>query len=605
MKETKPVYILAICIGHNATASLLKDGEIIACVSEERFTGIKNYLGFPKKSIDYCLKFAGIKSQDLTQVVLPYQIDVPIYVAEGKSESINMQILSFGYKIFYPVRKFWGKIIFGKKYLELPGKLIYALGQKTIGSYSLKKQKNFIAKFLGIPVEKIISYDHHLCHAASAYYASSFNQEKALVFTIDGEGDGLCSTVWIFNGYRIKCLAKTSRGNSLGNLYRLITKYLGMKQNEHEHKVMGLAPYAKLSDVKKLYSKLKDIITLDSKNKLQFKAAFNTSDADYYFKKELEGFRFDNIAGAMQMLLENLLQEWIAYAIKKTGITTVLCSGGIFMNVKANQKVMQLPQVKKAFFMPSAGDESTSIGACYLSYINFLEQQGKAIQIKPLDNLYLGPSFTNNEIEKFLQSGKYYKKYKIEKIANIERVIAELITQNHVVARLAGRMEFGARALGNRSILANPSNMENVRIINEQMKNRDFWMPFAPTILAERADDYCVNPKKIDASFMIVCFNATEMARNELKATIHPYDFTLRPQLLKEEVNPKCYKLIKAFEQLTGVGAVLNTSFNLHGYPIVLGPKEAIHAFENSGIQYLALENFLIHKKFIDQDLIC
>jgi carbamoyltransferase len=165
-----------------------------------------------------------------------------------------------------------------------------------------------------------------------------------------------------------------------------------------------------------------------------------------------------------------------------------------------------------------------------------------------------------------------------------------------VVARLAGRMEYGARALGNRSILANPNNPDTVRVINEQMKNRDFWMPFAGTLLAERADDYLENPKHLPSPYMMLAFKTKPLAHKEMRAAMHPYDFTMRPQILEQNHNPAYYRLIKAFEKYTGIGGVLNTSFNLHGFPIVLGPSEAYHAFQNSGLQYLALENHLISK---------
>jgi carbamoyltransferase len=186
--------------------------------------------------------------------------------------------------------------------------------------------------------------------------------------------------------------------------------------------------------------------------------------------------------------------------------------------------------------------------------------------------------------------------YKVERAADIEEKIAELLERHVIVARLAGRMEYGARALGNRSILANPSNVDSVRVINEQMKNRDFWMPFAGTLLEERADDYLENPKKIFSPHMMLAYRTKPLAKKELRAAIHPYDFTIRPQILRESYNPSYYRILKAFEKRTGIGGVLNTSFNLHGFPIVLGPKEAWHAFENSGLTHLAMENHLISK---------
>ena len=266
------------------------------------------------------------------------------------------------------------------------------------------------------------------------------------------------------------------------------------------------------------------------------------------------------------------------------------------MNVKVNKKVGELAQVKRAFFMPSAGDESTPIGACYLGYIRACEEQKLTPSIKPLKNLYLGPSFTDDEIERFLKKGKYFDKYNIEYKKDIEKDIAMLLYDNKVVARMAGRMEWGARSLGNRAILANPQNDKVIMVINEQLKDRDFWMPFAPTILAERMSDYCIDPKNIEAPYMATSFDSTSRAQQELKADLHPYDFTLRPQVLYADWNREYYKDKKEFEKLTGIGGLLNTSFNLHGRPIVLGPKEAMHAFENSGLEYMALEHFLISK---------
>lgn len=591
-----PIYVLGIYTGHNATASLLKDGEIIACVSEERFNRIKNYIGYPKKSIEWCLDFAKITPADLAIVAFPSTFGAPIFVSGDAKKSHSIAILSLAYRIAGLVRRLWGRAVYIHPKLRPIGSFCYMIAAKTMGQYVLLKEKQSIAKDLGVPVEKIITFDHHLAHAATAYYASPFNKEKSLVLTLDGEGNLVCSTAHVFQKDTYKKLAATSRENSLGWMYLYLTKYLGMKPGEHEYKVMGLAPYAKVKDVQKIFEKIKDIIVLDPKNKLKFYARFNMQDMYDYLKKNMEGVRFDLVAGAFQKLLEDRIVEWATYAIQKTKITTVICSGGVFMNVKANQKVCRIPQVKRAYFMPSGGDESVEIGACYLSFIDLLRSQNRKPQPKSIKDLYLGPSFSNTEVEEFLKKGKYEKKYTIRKLGNIEEEIAQLLAKGRVVGRMNGRMEWGARSLGNRSILANPSNSDVVMVINEQMKDRDFWMPFAPTILLERMHDYCINPKNIAAYYMILSFDSTPLARKELRAALHPYDFTLRPQILEEDWNPKYYKIIKEFEKLTGIGGVLNTSFNLHGMPIVLGPKEAMYAFEHSGLQYLALEDYLISK---------
>lgn len=596
MQRTEPIYVLGIYNGHNATAALLKDGEIIAAVSEERFVGVKNFHGFPKKSIDWCLSYAKISGKDLALVALPFNTEVPIYIEDGKSKDSSVTVLTFFYKFASIVRRFWGKIVYRYAYLRPIGQYVYIVIAKIVGPYGTKKQKQFIARTLNIPIEKVVSFDHHLSHAVSAYYSSPFNKEKALVFTLDAEGDGLCSTVNIFNKDSIERIGYTRKDSSIGRVYALVTKYLGMKMGEHEYKVMGLAPYAKANDVLKLFKKINNIITLHARNKLTFTSQFNTQDTLFFLRKDMQNIRFDIIAGSFQKLLEDRIREWIDFATKKRGITTVICSGGVFMNVKANQRVVSLPRVKKAYFMPSAGDESTPIGTCFLACQDIYRAQNSAASIKPLKDLYLGPSFSDTYIEDFFKKRNYNKKYKIRKIPYIEKKVANLLSRGEVVARMSGRMEFGARALGNRSILADPSRLEVIRIINEQIKSRDFWMPFAPTILYERMSNYCINPKNIEASYMTVSFDSTQLAREHLKAAMHPYDFTLRPQILRKEANKSYYTLIKEFERLTGIGAVLNTSFNLHGYPVVLGPKEALYVFEHSGIRYLALEHFLIEK---------
>lgn len=590
------MYILGIHYGHNATAALLKDGKIVANVSEERFKGEKNYGRFPEESIRWLLKEFGIEGKDLEAVVLPYKYGVPIHVSPETKKDPSVLVLNWLYHPVGIVRRIWGVIERRFPFLRIFSRPLYLLLVKTIGIFTMEREKQFVASFLKIKKEKIITFDHHLSHAATAYFVSPFNQERVLVLTLDGEGDALCATVSVFHGQKSKCLAETDNADSLGLVYADLTRFFGMKACEHEYKIMGLAPYAKKVGVEKVYNKIKDLVILDPQNPLTFKAKFNTHHTYRYLRKEMEGFRFDNIAGAFQKLVEERTCEWVRAAIKKTGIRTVVLSGGVFMNVKANQKIAALDEVEKIFIMPSAGDESTPVGGVYLRYLQLCRKRGIEPKIQPIKDLYWGPRFSNEEIAKFLDDGGYHEKYKIEKIEEIEKRIAELLSRGKVVGCLSGRMEWGARALGNRSILANPSDPGIIRIINEQIKNRDFWMPFTPSILAERADDYVVNPKKIPAPYMILAFDSTELAKKHLPAAMHSYDFTVRPQLVEKSWNPRYHKIIKEFEKLTGIGAVLNTSFNLHGFPIVLGPKEAMHAFENSGLEYLVLENYLISK---------
>jgi carbamoyltransferase len=362
-----------------------------------------------------------------------------------------------------------------------------------------------------------------------------------------------------------------------------------MKQNEHEYKVMGLAPYAKdyvMSEPYRIYAE-----TLQNDG-LDFTYKIKPKDHYFYFKERLDGCRFDGIAKAIQTRIEELLLGWIKEGIKQTGIRTIVFSGGVAMNVKANKRIGEMNEVEDIFVSPSPGDESTAIGAAYMAVAEKLSDR----MIPPIHHAYLGPSFSSREIMNALSEAGAFERYLIKERATIDE-IAQILAKGGIVARLSGRMEFGARALGNRSILASPKGFETVRVINEMIKGRDFWMPFTPSILKERETDYIVNPKRLFASFMTIAFDSTSLARAELKGAIHPYDFTVRPQVVEKEINPAYWELIKAFEKITGIGALLNTSFNLHGQPIVNSPRDALKTFAESGLEYLLLNDILVEKK--------
>jgi carbamoyltransferase len=333
-----------------------------------------------------------------------------------------------------------------------------------------------------------------------------------------------------------------------------------------------------------------NLITLDSSNGLAFRSRYRSDLFPLYLERNLRGHRFDAVAGSLQKHTEALLTALVSNAIHVTGVRRVGLAGGVFMNVKANMLVAQMPEVEDLFIFPSCGDESTAIGSAYWAYFH---TQGH--RPAPLLNLYLGPAY-DDEVSQFMEVQKRDEKYQVKKPDCIEERVADLLAQGKVVARFKGRMEWGARALGNRSILAHPSNPDIIRVINEQVKNRDFWMPFAPSILEERAHDYIVNSKNIPAPYMILAFESTELARRELRAAMHPYDYTLRPQIVKQEWNPSYHRLLKAFEERTGIGGILNTSFNLHGEPIVCTPADAFRVFDCSGLEYLAIGEYLIRK---------
>ncbi|MBI2632410.1 hypothetical protein HYW75_05380 [Candidatus Pacearchaeota archaeon] len=267
------------------------------------------------------------------------------------------------------------------------------------------------------------------------------------------------------------------------------------------------------------------------------------------------------------------------------------------MNVKANKRISELPELKELFVMPSAGDESNAIGACFYGYkllcniykINFNPEQ--------LTHLYLGPEYDNKYIEELIKKKNLADKYKIRKEKNINLTIARLLAKGEIVARCSGKSEWGARALGNRSILANPFHSDTIRILNETIKDRDFWMPFTPSILDKFEKKYILNKKRIFSPYMAITFDSTEDAREKMPAAMHPYDFTIRPQIVTKEYNKDYYDIIEKFSKLTSIGAILNTSFNLHGDPNVLKPEDALHTVENSSLKYLAMGDYLFEKK--------
>ena len=372
-----------------------------------------------------------------------------------------------------------------------------------------------------------------------------------------------------------------------------------MKPDMHEYKVMGLAPYANSYETEKAYSQIKDIFQVDG-----YDIKFKNKPRDLYFSViDKLSLRFDGIAGGLQKLLEEVLCEWIVNCIKKSGKNNILFSGGVAQNIKAAKSISELEQVKNIYIAPVPGDGSLSIGGCYKSYFDFLHKNNdtKDIhkKIKPINNVYLGPSYSDSIIKKSLKSIDT-NKIKIIENYTTEKLVNYLI-DDAIIARFSGRMEFGQRALGNRSIISSPINYSVVKKINSKIKIRDFWMPFTPTILKEYENDYLVNPKILSSPFMTMAFDTTSKFREIAPASIHPADETCRPQILEKKHNEKYYNLIQGFGNRTKVYCLLNTSLNLHGMPMVCDPDDAIFTFLKSGLDILAFDNFLLIKKSFEK----
>jgi len=573
--------ILGIHEGHTCGACLLVDGKIIAMASEERLTRKKSSWGIPVKTIEW-----------IFTIVDPKEIDAVALVGIGNPfGGVQQDDDRFIRRLFACICKVTPTALVASQFFVDLYLMIAKAVRKTV------EVKQLLAGY-GIGEDKIEIVDHHLAHAATAHYFSGQNNSdsKQLVLTMDGLGDGLCATVSIGQRNTLKLLARTSGYHSIGEFYMRTTQYLGMKPLEHEYKVMGLAPYAPPELVRESYRIFKSFFGLskDSLEVRNFTGVWGMSLISL-FRKKLAGLRFDAIAGGLQHAYEETLLGWVKSWLKKTEIPNLALAGGCFMNVKLNMLIAQLPEVKSLFIFPSPGDESLPMGGAVDVYLRKCKQNGITPTIEPVKEVYWGPSYTNDKIKDILS--KYQNAVEWQKLENLEKKTAELLSSGKIIGRLNGKMEFGARALGNRSIISDARNFQNINKLNRAIKMRDFWMPFAPAILHERRKDYLMDSHEIVSPYMMIAFNTTQQAQIDLSAAIHQTDFTARPQLVEDDGASAFYRLLKEYEKITNCGGFLNTSFNLHGEPIVCSPTDAIDTFLRSELDYITLEDYLVWKK--------
>jgi carbamoyltransferase len=436
-------------------------------------------------------------------------------------------------------------------------------------------------------------YEHHLCHAACAYYGlREDSQTSYVVVTVDGFGDLDCATVWVNRNGMLERIARTPFTDSLGTIYGITTGMMGFRPLEHEYKLMGMAPYASRTHSERMAESFHNLLTVDEE-RMRFKRRTVAPSFLYArrIKNMISGERFDQVCAGLQLFTEELLVKLARSAVRATGVGRVLCAGGVFMNVKANKRLMEQPEIESLKIFPSCGDETLPMGAAYMAYI--AEGGSKAAErIEPITDFYLGGDVSEESCRQAVESSGH----EVHRYDDVEAELARILVAGKPVARCKGRMEFGARALGNRSILADPSNQDVVRVINRMVKNRDFWMPFAPVVRRERMEEYFVNPKDLVSPYMMLTFDTRDNFR-DLIAAVHNADLTARPQVIEAQQNPDYYRLLQNFEAQTGRGVLLNTSFNLHGFPIVTTAKDAMNVFENSGLEYLNLGQLIVHKR--------
>ncbi len=593
--------ILAITLEKCSGCAIFIDDKIVFSASEERYTRIKSDSAFPRNSINDALSHSGLEGDDFDKIIIcGNKISlIPSLINEYSTFSVDDQIRAME-EYWYPnlvlkQNKLFLDVFKDKINLdqypfntELGKKFDY---HKLENPYTEEDGKNvsdfykqIISEFLHVDKSKIIHMEHDWCHAAYAFYGSPIRDDNTLIVTADAWGDDLSGTLSIYSEEKgkIERIKEYSHKDfQLARIYRYTTLVLNMMANEHEYKVMGLAPYYNGPMIEKVEKIFEEMLKIDD---IDF--TFNKEIPDIYnhLKNNLKNFRFDHIAAGLQSFTEKILVEWFRNAIKRFNATSVVFAGGVSMNVKANMKISEISGINKIFICGAGTDETLPIGACY----HYAEIHG--IKPQKLEDLYLGsqPTYDDKEIEGLSQ-------YSVTRFTSEEQVL-EKILENKIIAVCRGRMEMGQRALGNRSIIADPRSLANVEKINKSIKKRDFWMPFAPVVLSEFQDMLIENPKKIESPFMTIGFN-TKDGKSKFPAGVHQSDGTARAQLLKKEENPTLWNLIFKFKEKTGVPALLNTSFNLHGEPIVRTIKDALRVFEKSELEVLWLENHIIEKR--------
>jgi carbamoyltransferase len=591
------MYILGIsCFYHDAAAALLKDGHLIAAAEEERFSRIKHDLGYPEKAIRFCLDYAGISSRDLDLVVFyekPFQ----------KFERILMtsfQGFPRSWKVFREAMLTW-------------------LGDKLW-------IKTLIKNKLGVEDRKILFSEHHLSHAASSFYPSPF--DEAAILTIDGVGEWTTATMGIGKGNEIKLLKEIKFPHSLGLLYSAFTAFLGFQVNEGEYKVMGMAPYGKPRYIDKIYDKLvkvapdgsfwlnmdyfsyhhSDEKTINSKFEGLFGPSrkpemhFFTSTTRFpsYFGEKPSNFEelcryneyYADVAASIQIVTEEIILKLANSLHKETGLTKLCLSGGVGLNSVANGRIIRETPFKDLFIQPAAGDGGGALGAALQAYHGVLGKPRGFV----LEHAYWGQEYSEAEIKDFLKTNNVRYEYLPDENKLQSRIVDDLVA-GKVIGLFQGRFEWGPRALGNRSILADPRSEEMKDLVNIKIKFREPFRPFAPVILEEKTSEYFSGDNiagQYPSRYMLFVFPLDESKAESVPAVNHMG--TGRLQTIREEWNPRYYQIVKKFGEATGVPVLMNTSFNLRGEPIVTTPANAYNTFSKSGIDVLLLDRFVIRK---------
>jgi carbamoyltransferase len=595
------MFILGVsCFYHDSAAALLQDGLLVAAAEEERFSRKKHDNGFPRLAIAFCLQKAGISADELDYVVF---YEKPLV----KFERVLMSSLA-------TVPRSWK--VFGEAMINYFDEKLWV--------------KSILMREIGIPAEKVLFTDHHVSHAASAMFASPFDQ--AAVVTVDGVGEWTTASIgkgkaqWNGRGENaIELWDELQFPHSVGLLYSAFTAYLGFEVNEGEYKVMGMAPYGKPIYMDKIQQVVRvcddgsiemnlDYFSYHYSATQTYNAKFvglfgppRTPEREFFTqithpKKDhpdwddsiaVENQRFADIAASIQQLTEEIILKMVNMAHKKTGLDNLVMAGGVALNSVANGRVMRESSFKDIFIQPAAGDSGGALGAALFVYHVVLGKPRRFIQ----EHNYWGAEYSEAQTEGAIQARgfSYTRIEDTEKL--LDRALDTILT-GKVIGWFQGRFEWGPRALGNRSILADPRRAEMKHIVNSKIKFREPFRPFAPVILENVAADYFSTPgldQQYPPRFMLVVSPFKEDKKDKVKAVCH-IGGTGRLQTIRREWNPAYYRIVEKFGEATGIPILLNTSYNLRGEPIVNSPEDALKTFGNSGIDQLVMGPFLVNK---------
>ena len=571
-------------VGHDASAALYVDGKLVAAAEEERFLRDKHAKGkFPLEASRFCLAFAGLQPDDIDIVAFPYS---PI-------------------SLLSPAR--WH---YARRYWYAPDRALSAIFN---GNRRYRRNVRGVMAMLdqlGVSREQISfrPVEHHLAHASSAYHLSGF-KEKTAILGIDGKGEYATT----FFGYgehgKIHKIKEFYDPDSLGGMYGALTEYLGFEMLDGEFKVMGMAPYGDpcKHDLSRLISYDRKDFSVDTElvNVIGMRR-YKEDGKGYYFSRKLvdwlgpkrQGDAIDDpyidYAASIQKLLEDvslgLVDYYLGDILRETG---KLCfAGGVALNVKLNQRIIALPYVQELFVQPAASDAGTAIGAA--SWV--ANEQGDSVE--KMEHVYLGPSYTTEQCVAACKACEHAPQWEV--LEDVPVRAAELLADGNPVAWFQGRMEFGPRALGNRSILGDPATRAIADRINEQIKYRERWRPFCPSMLDTVSEDILQTGHP--SPYMTFTFDVAESWKSRIPEVVHE-DGTARAQIVTRDTNPRYYRLIQELEQRTGNAVVLNTSLNRRGEPMVCSPQDALNMFYGSDLEYLVMEDVLVTKQLVDSGL--